>query len=142
NHLHLLVEAANNAALSRGMKGLLVRMARGLNRLIGRKGTVFTDRYHAHVLRSPTEARNAVRYVLTNTHVHAARRGRPVPAAAAPLASVPTQEWVAYRGSAAPVPPPPNPGGARTRQLTLFPAGPKAPPETWLLRHAIGSTNL
>jgi len=33
NHLHLIVEASNHAALARGMIGLTVRLARGLNRL-------------------------------------------------------------------------------------------------------------
>ncbi|HEX4384601.1 MAG TPA: transposase, partial [Myxococcales bacterium] len=53
NHLHLVVEAENAAALSRGMKGLAVRVAVRLNRLAKRRGTVFADRYHARVLESP-----------------------------------------------------------------------------------------
>ncbi|TMB37808.1 MAG: hypothetical protein E6J62_04545, partial [Deltaproteobacteria bacterium] len=32
NHMHMLVEAEDAIALSRGMKGLAVRMARGLNK--------------------------------------------------------------------------------------------------------------
>jgi REP element-mobilizing transposase RayT len=36
NHLHLIVEAAGNAALSRGMKALSVRVARTVNRERGR----------------------------------------------------------------------------------------------------------
>src|SRR5215470_9804806 len=36
NHLHLLVEADNTAALSRSMKGLAVRVARGMNKMMGR----------------------------------------------------------------------------------------------------------
>src|SRR5437870_54785 len=47
NHLHLLVEARDSCSLSRGMQGLLVRIARSLNRAWKRKGTVFADRYHA-----------------------------------------------------------------------------------------------
>src|SRR5262245_60707507 len=35
NHLHLIVEAEDATALARGMKGLCVRLARGLNRLAG-----------------------------------------------------------------------------------------------------------
>ena len=35
-----------------------------------RKGKVFADRYHAHVLRTPTEAANALRYVLQNFRHH------------------------------------------------------------------------
>jgi putative transposase len=44
NHLHLVVEARDARSLSRGMQGLLVRIARGLNRLWRRRGSVFADR--------------------------------------------------------------------------------------------------
>jgi REP element-mobilizing transposase RayT len=64
NHLHLLVEARDGRALSRGMNGLAVRIARGLNRLWRRVGRVFGDRYHSRVLRSPSEVRRALVYVL------------------------------------------------------------------------------
>src|SRR4029453_16164418 len=33
NHLHLICEAADRLALSRGMQGLAIRLARGLNRV-------------------------------------------------------------------------------------------------------------
>ena len=66
DHLHLFVEADSNLALSRGMQGLRVRIARGLNRLMGRRGAVFADRYHARVLGSPIELVNAMAYVLGN----------------------------------------------------------------------------
>jgi REP element-mobilizing transposase RayT len=70
NHLHLMVEAADRRALSRGMQGLGVRIARALNRWWGRTGRVFADRFHAHVLRSPTEVRRALHYVLQNARHH------------------------------------------------------------------------
>ena len=63
NHVHMLVEADGRASLSRGMQGLVVRMARALNRTWTRTGTVFADRYHAHVLRTPREVRHALAYV-------------------------------------------------------------------------------
>ena len=66
NHVHLVVEADDNAMLSRGMQGLCIRVARGLNRLAGRKGAVFTERYHLRLLCTPTEVRNARAYVLNN----------------------------------------------------------------------------
>jgi len=75
NHLHLIVEAADAASLSRGMQGLAIRMAKGLNRVMQRSGPVFRERYHAHVLRSPTEVARAVAYVLGNYFHHAARWG-------------------------------------------------------------------
>jgi putative transposase len=70
NHVHLVVEAESNEALARAMKGFSVRVARGLNRLMRRRGRVMGDRYHARVLRTPTEARRAVRYVRENGVKH------------------------------------------------------------------------
>jgi hypothetical protein len=52
-----------------------------------RKGQVFADRYHAHLLRSPREAANAIRYVLDNWRVHAQRDGRPLPIGVDPYCS-------------------------------------------------------
>jgi putative transposase len=71
NHLHLIVEADGRRALSRAMKGLAVRIAVALNRLIGRRGGVFADRYHARVLTSPRDVANTLRYVLENYRKHA-----------------------------------------------------------------------
>ena len=73
DHLHLLLEAASADALSRGVKGLLVRIARALNRTWRRKGRVFADRFHAHALRTPREVRNALVYVLNNSRKHIGR---------------------------------------------------------------------
>jgi len=75
NHLHLLCEAEGAAALGRGMQGLNVRLARGLNAVLGRKGQLFAERYHARALRTPTEVRVVLRYVLLNSRRHAAERG-------------------------------------------------------------------
>ena len=70
NHIHLIVEADDKKCLSRGLQGLNVRIARAVNRALGRKGNVFADRYHARILKTPTEVRNAVRYVLNNLRKH------------------------------------------------------------------------
>jgi REP element-mobilizing transposase RayT len=70
NHLHLIVEAQNALALSRGMQRLATRMAKQLNALAGRHGGVFVDRYHARALTSPREVRHAIRYVLCNYRHH------------------------------------------------------------------------
>ena len=75
NHLHLIVEAADARALARGMQGLNVRLARRLNAALGRRGSLFAERYHARALRTPREVRAAVRYVLLNARHHAAERG-------------------------------------------------------------------
>jgi putative transposase len=61
NHLHLLVEAEGTESLSRGMQGLTIRMARAINRAAGRRGKVFVDRYHAHILSTRREVAYALR---------------------------------------------------------------------------------
>src|SRR5690606_25673201 len=76
NHLHLLVEAKDREALSRGLQGLGIRLARAVNRFAGRAGAVFGDRYHAHILRTPREVRNALAYVLNNARHHGIGRLR------------------------------------------------------------------
>jgi REP element-mobilizing transposase RayT len=75
NHLHLIVEAEDTRALGRGMQGLAIRVARGINRVLHRSGAVFSDRYHRHDLASPQETRACIAYVLQNYRKHAAQRG-------------------------------------------------------------------
>jgi putative transposase len=70
NHLHLIAEAADRRALSHGVQGLSVRVARAVNARLGRKGRLFADRYHARALTSPRTVRYALRYVLLNSHKH------------------------------------------------------------------------
>ena|SRR5438477_481210 len=69
NHIHLIVEADSSAALSRGMQGLGVRIAKALNRLMNLSGRVFADHYHSRIVKTPTELVNAIAYVLGN-HAH------------------------------------------------------------------------
>jgi REP element-mobilizing transposase RayT len=71
NHVHLLVEADDRVALSRGVQGLAIRIARRVNRACSRSGRLWADRYHGRVLRTPREARNALCYVLQNARRHA-----------------------------------------------------------------------
>jgi REP element-mobilizing transposase RayT len=72
NHAHLIVEARDRDALGRGMKAIGSRLARAVNRVMRRSGRVLEDRYHARLLRTPREVRNALRYVLLNARRHAA----------------------------------------------------------------------
>jgi REP-associated tyrosine transposase len=79
NHIHLLVEADDRAKLGNMMQVMSIRMARGLNRLMGRKrGTVFADRYHARSLTTPTETRHALLYVIQNAKKHLGQLGKPL----------------------------------------------------------------
>jgi putative transposase len=70
DHLHLLVEAADKRALSSGLRGLSIRIARRVNALVDRRGKVWADRWHGHVLTSPRATRRAVTYVLANFRKH------------------------------------------------------------------------
>ena len=71
DHLHLIAEASDRRALSRGVQGLSIRVARAVNRQLERKGRLFADRYHARALKTPREVRFALRYVLLNVRKHA-----------------------------------------------------------------------
>ena len=55
HHLHLIVEAQGIEALSSGVRGLSIRIARRLNTLWGRRGRVFAERYFARALKTPRE---------------------------------------------------------------------------------------
>ena len=89
NHVHFVVEAHGKQALSMGMQRLLHSISRRLNALSvseaggtlstkagayhkqrGWLGRAFADRYHAHVLGSPTEMERAVHYVKYNAEQH------------------------------------------------------------------------
>ena len=74
-HVHMLVEADHKAALARGMQGFQISAARHINTALGdgarrRRGKVFADRYHLEVITSPTRARHAIGYVLSNWRKH------------------------------------------------------------------------
>ncbi len=71
-HLHIVAEGEDARSIARGMQGLLVRIAKALNRHWKRRGKVLVDRYHAQVLRTPREVRNALVYVLQNARKHGA----------------------------------------------------------------------
>jgi len=70
DHLHLIVEADDGRTLGRGIRGLAIRVARAVNRALGRRGAVWGDRYHARALTSPREVRHALVYVLMNRRKH------------------------------------------------------------------------
>jgi len=76
NHVHLLVEAEGIRAMGSGMQGLCIRLARQFNKACGRRGTVFADRYDSHVLRTPSETRNALNYLLKNQRRHSRAKGQ------------------------------------------------------------------
>jgi putative transposase len=95
NHVHLIVEAPDRRALARAMKGLGVRIARALNRVMKRSGRVVGDRYHAHILRTPSEVRRARSYLPTNALHHYGHTGRDPYSSARPL--IAPRTWLLRR---------------------------------------------
>jgi REP element-mobilizing transposase RayT len=76
DHVHAIVEAADEGTLARGMKSLGSRLARAVNRVFHHRGRVLAARFHMRILRTPREVRNAIAYVLLNARRHAAKAGR------------------------------------------------------------------
>ncbi|MFN7976231.1 MAG: hypothetical protein U0166_28515 [Acidobacteriota bacterium] len=120
-HLHLIVESEGKESLYRGATGLAVRIARGINRLRGRRGQVIAERYHAHALATPTEVRNALRYTLNNAFHHLPEPPMP---ARAPLGGVDVFSSGLYFD-----------GWKDQHLVTRRPDGwpPRVAPRTWLL---------
>jgi REP element-mobilizing transposase RayT len=76
NHLHLLIEATSKDALAAGAHAFQISLARRLKHYLAstsgmhHDGPVFVDRYHVEIIDSPTQARNALAYVLLNWRKH------------------------------------------------------------------------
>jgi putative transposase len=118
NHVHLICEADSQLALSRGIQGFASAMARRINRQVGRSGAFFSERYHMHPLRTPSEVRNAVCYVVNNWRKHGLDRGK---------------DWATDPYSSGELFAPWSTGA---RPPWLYPEEPEpiGPPTTWLLR--------
>ena len=70
DHIHLIAEADSARAFAKGMRGLATRCALAVNRTARRGGRVWDHRYHTHELRTPSEVRRAMTYVLLNFRKH------------------------------------------------------------------------
>jgi REP element-mobilizing transposase RayT len=123
NHAHFITEASGKDALACGMQGLEVRLARRLNSALKRAGKLFAHRYHSRVLATPTEVRNALRYVLLNRKHHEAEK-RFARYWIDPCSSA---AW--FGGWAEPIRPDTD---ERRELLEMEP--PTAPPTVWLLK--------
>ncbi|MBL8722403.1 MAG: hypothetical protein JNK49_00065 [Planctomycetes bacterium] len=119
DHLHLIAEAEDREALARAVQGLLIRIARALNKVWQRRGSLFADRYHDRALTTPRAVRSALSYVLANGKKHAAAgRAVTVPQALDVYTSAP---W--FDGFVESI---------TVRGIADLPA-PVATPRTWLL---------
>jgi putative transposase len=70
DHVHAIVEASDGVTLSRGLQSLWSVVARAVNLTVGRRGSLWRDRYHRRYLTSPRQIRNAIVYVLFNFRKH------------------------------------------------------------------------
>jgi REP element-mobilizing transposase RayT len=118
NHVHLLVEAASARDFARGLKSVVARFARAVNRVFRRAGQVLADRCHVHVLRRPREVRNAIAYVLLNARRHLVKAGRRLPSISA-IDPASSGRWFE--------------GWVQAPERALDPPA-VAPARTWLLR--------
>jgi len=106
DHVHLIVEADDAAALGRGMSSIGARLARAVNRVFRRRGKVFADRFHHRVLRTPREVRNVLAYALHNARKHAPAGRAAGPAVVPPLDPASSSRWFSgWTRSVAPAPP-------------------------------------
>jgi REP element-mobilizing transposase RayT len=118
DHVHLIVEATGKHALACGMKSIGARIARAANRVFARRGPVLADRYHLHILRTPSEVRRALAYVLLNARRHLAKVIRRIPQGAS-IDPATSGRWF---------------DGWRSGALALHGPRSVASPRTWLLR--------
>jgi putative transposase len=85
NHIHLIVEAPDNNTLARSMQSLGSSLGKATRKQLNAqaenkkfqsqaslrsKKRVFKGRYHLHILKTPTEVKNAMEYVLLNHSKH------------------------------------------------------------------------
>lgn len=70
NHYHLICESSGAFGLERGLRSLGLRTQWILREYFDARGRVQADRPHVRELRTPSEVRNALRYVLNNGRRH------------------------------------------------------------------------
>jgi hypothetical protein len=70
DHGHFIVEGDEPRRARGGVHGLAIRLALAVNRVLGRKGKVVGDRYHARPLATPRQMRTSMVYVLLNFRKH------------------------------------------------------------------------
>lgn len=71
NHIHLIAETKNNKSLEKGMRSLTNTIVK-----LFQQGSLQIERYHLHVLKTPNEVRNALKYVEENDVKHTGKKNR------------------------------------------------------------------
>jgi putative transposase len=70
DHIHMVVEVANNKKLRAGMYSLASSFARALQKKMGLTGGIFKGSFHMVVITSPTQMKRVLTYVLLNYCKH------------------------------------------------------------------------
>lgn len=70
DHVHLLVEAADNVVLGKGMQSFGVTLSKAINRLRKVSGDVYKHRYHFRQIYSSRELKNVMNYIFSNGLKH------------------------------------------------------------------------
>jgi hypothetical protein len=126
DHLHLIVEADDTAALAAGVRGLEISIAKRVNRLTFRRGKFWADRWHGRALTTPRAVRHALVYVLGNGRKHGShwQPGGLDPCSSAPYFSG-FREWAGL--------PPASRNPIIPRSLAPPSESPVDEPSTWML---------
>lgn len=69
NHIHLIAEAKDTDSLIKGMRSITNTLVKRIG-----KGSIQIERYHLHVLKKPTETKNALDYVINNNLKHTGKK--------------------------------------------------------------------
>jgi hypothetical protein len=59
DHLHAIIEADDREQLTRGLRGITIRLALAVKRATGVR-RIWGDRFHTRALKTPREVRNAI----------------------------------------------------------------------------------
>lgn len=70
DHVHLLVEAADNLVLGKGMQAFGVTLSKAINRLKKLNGEVYKHRYHFRKITSTRELKVVMNYIFSNGMKH------------------------------------------------------------------------
>jgi REP element-mobilizing transposase RayT len=119
NHVHMIVEAADEKVLATGVQRFEILLAKSINRVLARKGKVIEFRYHRVDISTPRQMRNALSYVLNNWRRH--REDVTTPGAENALIDPYSTAWAFD-------------GWADLDELPSWDRLPSAEPTTWLLR--------
>lgn len=70
DHVHLYMECDDNEILGRSMKAFGVTLVKKMNKYFHKKGSAYKHRYRLRILKSASEVKNVINYILKNGMKH------------------------------------------------------------------------